>query len=65
VRRWGGEREGSYEDETRQPYLVQGDKSISLNYSLYIFGDSFIVTYLGSLAGREAFSGPSLKVDGF
>jgi len=60
-----GEEEENYEDETRQPFSVSGDKSISLTYSLHIFGDSCIVIYLGSLARKEAFSGPSLKVDDF
>jgi hypothetical protein len=67
VRRWGKEREDRKEDreescegKRRRLFLEQGDESILLDYGLRI-----VVTYLGSLVGGGAFSGPSLKVDDF
>jgi hypothetical protein len=48
--------------EKRQPFSEQWDKSILLDYGLR---HGIMVTYLGSLAGGGAFSGPSLKVDDF
>jgi hypothetical protein len=63
IRREDGEE--CCEGERRRPFLEQKDESVLLDYGLRICWHGIVVTYLGSLAEGEAFSGPSLKVDDF